>query len=47
MKILFPSYHNKDISDKELGEKGIVRAGIDYHTGWKEIENMLIKKDLQ
>ena len=47
MKILFPSYHNKEISDKELEEKGIIRAGIDYHTGWKEIEKMLIKKDLQ
>ncbi|WP_296861935.1 hypothetical protein [uncultured Methanobrevibacter sp.] len=43
-KILFPSYHNKDISEIELEEKGIIRAGYNWRTGWKEVEKILIKK---
>lgn len=42
MKILFPSYHNKGFSDEELREKGIVRAGRDWRTGWKEVEKLLL-----
>ncbi len=42
LKILFPSYHNKSISNEELKEKGVLRAGKDYKTGWKEIEKILL-----
>lgn len=41
-KILFPSYHNKDITDEELKEKGIDRAGYEWRTGWEELERMLM-----
>jgi 5'(3')-deoxyribonucleotidase len=41
-RILFPSYHNKEISNQELSEHGIVRAGFDYHNGWQEVENILL-----
>ena len=44
MKILFPSYHNRDINDAELKENGVLRAGYDWRDGWKEVENLLIKK---
>lgn len=43
VKILFPSYHNKDIKDEELTELGIIRAGYDWRTGWQNIENLLLK----
>ena len=43
LKILFPSYHNKAISDEELKGKGVLRAGKDYKTGWKEIEKILLE----
>ena len=41
-KILFPSYHNKDITDEELKEKGILRAGYEWRTGWEELEKILM-----
>lgn len=41
-KILFPSYHNKDISEEELQQKDIIRAGYDWRTGWHEVGNLLI-----
>jgi 5'(3')-deoxyribonucleotidase len=41
-KILFPSYHNRDITDEELKEKGIDRAGYEWRTGWEELERMLM-----
>lgn len=41
-KILFPSYHNKDITDEELKEKDIIRAGYDWRDGWNEIRNILL-----
>ena len=41
-RILFPSYHNKEISDEELKAKGIIRAGFDWRTGWHEVENILL-----
>ena len=44
IKILFPSYHNKDISDIELDTYNIIRAGKDWRTGWNEVENILINK---
>lgn len=44
IKILFPSYHNKDITDEELKEKGVIRAGFDWRTGWEEVKKLLLKK---
>lgn len=41
-KILFPSYHNKNIINGELKEKGIVRAGYDWITGWDEVKTILL-----
>ncbi len=41
-KILFPSYHNTDISEEILKEKGILRAGYDWRGGWTELANLLI-----
>ena len=41
-RILFPSYHNKEITDTELQEKGIIRAGYDWRDGWNEIRNILM-----
>lgn len=29
LRILFPSYHNKNITNEELKEKGVIRAGFD------------------
>jgi len=43
IKILFPSYHNKSISDEELKEKNIIRAGYDWREGWNNIEKILLK----
>ena len=42
-RILFPSYHNKEITDNELKEQGILRAGYDWRTGWKETTKILTK----
>lgn len=44
IKILFPSYHNKDITDEELKEKGVIRAGFDWRTDWEEVKKLLLKK---
>ena len=46
VKILFPSYHNKKVSDEKLKKLGIIRAGYDYHTGWQEVLNILLKPEL-
>lgn len=46
IKILFPSYYNKNISNEELKEKGILRAGYDYHTGWQEVAKILLDKKI-
>ena len=43
IKILFPSYHNKSISNEELKEKNIIRAGYDWREGWNNIEKILLK----
>lgn len=37
IKILFSAYHNKNISDKELKEKNILRVN-----NWSEIKNLLL-----
>lgn len=44
-KILFPSYHNKDITDEELASKGAIRAGYDWREGWANVLNILLSKD--
>lgn len=41
-RILFPSYHNKDITDHELEQKGVLRAGYDWRNGWDEISHILL-----
>ncbi len=43
-KILFPSYHNKNITDEILAEIGALRAGYDWHTGWQTIDDLLLKQ---
>lgn len=43
IRILFPSYHNKDVTDEELRQKGIIRAGLDWKKGWQEVEKILIE----
>lgn len=44
LKILFPSYHNKNISDEELKKMGIIRAGYNWRKGWDEIAKILLDK---
>lgn len=44
-KILFPSYHNKNITEVELKEKGALRAGYDWKEGWNEVEKLLLKEE--
>ncbi len=44
-RILFPSYHNKDITDEELEKKGVIRAGYDWREGWKNVLKILLPKD--
>ena len=41
-KILFPSYHNKNITDEELKEKGVIRAGTEWRNAWEETEKILM-----
>ncbi len=42
-KILFPSYHNKNITQEELDEKNAMRAGVDWRNGWTVLEDMVMK----
>lgn len=42
-KFLFPSYHNKNIPEDELLQKGIVRAGSEWKEGWCILEQQLIE----
>jgi len=44
-RILFHSYHNKDITDEELEKKGVIRAGYDWREGWKNVLKILLPKD--
>lgn len=41
-KILFPSYHNKIVTEEELKEKNAIRAGYEWKHGWREIEKILL-----
>lgn len=42
MKILFPSYHNKDVNDEDLEKCGAIRAGVDWRDGWNNIRDILL-----
>ena len=44
IKILFPSYHNNDLTVDELTAVGVVRAGYSWRKGWQEVEKMLLIK---
>lgn len=44
-RILFPSYHNKNITDEELASKGVVRAGYDWREGWENVLKILLTKE--
>ena len=42
VKILFPSYHNKEVTNEELEHMGACRSGYDWQDGWKEVGKILI-----
>ena len=42
LKILFPSYHNKNISDEELTKNHVIRAGYDWRNGWLKTKEILM-----
>jgi 5'(3')-deoxyribonucleotidase len=42
LKILFPSYHNTDISNEDLTKNNIIRAGYDWRYGWLETKEILM-----
>lgn len=44
-KILFPSYHNKNITTEELLERNVIRAGYEWRTGWDEIAHLLLPEE--
>ncbi len=41
-RILFPSYHNRDINEDELKNIGVIRAGHSWKNGWDEIRKILL-----
>ncbi len=43
LKILFPSYHNKKITEEELKKYHVIRAGYDWREGWDEVAKILLK----
>lgn len=43
-KILFPSYHNKDITMEELNNKHVLRAGYDWREGWEQVGHILLEE---
>ena len=43
LKILFPSYHNKNITDDILQKYGIIRAGYTWQDGWNKLEKLLLE----
>ena len=47
IRILFPAYHNKNVSDEKLKNLSIIRAGYDYHTGWQEVCKILLKPEIK
>ena len=42
VKILFPSYHNKNVGAEELAKAGVIRAGHDWQTGWDNVLEILL-----
>lgn len=42
VRILFPSYHNRDISDKVLNDNGVIRIGSSWKDAWDKITDYLI-----
>lgn len=42
LKILFPSYHNKNEKDEDLKRIGAVRAGFDWRNGWVEVAKLIL-----
>lgn len=44
VKILFPSYHNKETSEDVLNENGVIMPTKDWRKGWEEIEKILLKR---
>lgn len=47
LKILFASYHNKEITDEELAKYGVVRAGLDWRTSWDEVKKILLPNKIK
>lgn len=43
LKILFPSYHNREVNAFDISEQGIYKAGEDWRNGWEETKNILIE----
>lgn len=41
-RILFPSYHNRDIQKDQIAQEGIIKAGDNWETGWFEIKKILV-----
>ncbi len=41
-RILFPSYHNRDILDEEINKRGVLRAGYDWREGWDNVLKLLL-----
>ncbi len=42
LKILFTSYHNKNITEEELKKAGVIRAGNDWREGWDAVAKILL-----
>ena len=42
LKVLFPAYHNKNITKEYTEKNGIFKAGDDWRTGWIEATNILL-----
>lgn len=42
LKILFPSYHNKQVTDKELANANVIKAGDDWRNGWENVLKILL-----
>jgi len=43
-KILFPSYHNKEITMEELSKREVLRAGYDWREGWEKAGHILLEE---
>jgi len=44
-KILFPSYHNKNIGEAELQNNNVIKAGNDWRNGWNEVRRILLDNE--